>query len=224
MNGTVETHRSIRSRCNRFALRLWHFGRSLQRRNDVGANQKTVGCGPNKAVDTIHDSTVFGDQIPKVFQIGIALQHGRRQVSYQTEQGQDCSVKGARYQKVRPFLCPGTRDRKQRARNASTDHSLHRLVGRRRSCGGGYLAELRFSELSSHEVRTDIGERQTNPRPKDKDGATGDWQVDQCLWYQKSEFVKQITPHGCSYGEQSGRFHHRGTHGSYPHPKAGNVS
>jgi len=118
------------------------------------------------------------DQIPKVLQARISLEHACRQIPHQTQQRQQNPVDGPQHHPIRPFLYPSAKGGQSHAEGASANDSLHRLVGTGLPCGGADGAELCLAKASAGKVSSHVAEGDAEPRPEDEVGTGRDGELD----------------------------------------------
>mmetsp|Transcript_29093 Transcript_29093/g.84547 ORF Transcript_29093/g.84547 Transcript_29093/m.84547 type:complete len:311 (-) Transcript_29093:987-1919(-) len=164
---------------------------------------------------------MLGNEIAKVLDIGVALDHRCRQISKKPKYSQIDTVYRSSDVPVRPPLHPGSEGCEQGAYSTAAHDPLHRLVGTSRPSCGCDIAQLGFAIRSADKVGADIAEGERKPRPKDEDGTGGHGKVHE-LWkegWQRVSFLTEEGKEGLSKLGQAGRSQVTTSDSSNAHPK-----
>mmetsp|Transcript_29113 Transcript_29113/g.61808 ORF Transcript_29113/g.61808 Transcript_29113/m.61808 type:complete len:204 (-) Transcript_29113:271-882(-) len=152
--------------------------KSLQPRDHVPAHDPTVRRREDVAVHPIHDPPVLWNEIAKVLQPRVPLEHARRQVPHQSQQRQQYPVHRPEDHPVRPVLHPRPQCRQRHAKRAASNDALDRLVRARLPGGGADGAKLGLAELPPGEVAPHVAEGDADPGPEDEVGPGRDGESD----------------------------------------------
>mmetsp|Transcript_5299 Transcript_5299/g.11596 ORF Transcript_5299/g.11596 Transcript_5299/m.11596 type:complete len:130 (-) Transcript_5299:359-748(-) len=103
---TYKKNKPLHNQCSGSSSGSPTIRKPFQPRNHIPTHDPPIRRRKNITVHPIHNPPMFRNQIPKVLQPRISLEHACRQIAHQPQQRQRNSVDRAEHKPVRPFLYP----------------------------------------------------------------------------------------------------------------------
>mmetsp|Transcript_25086 Transcript_25086/g.47980 ORF Transcript_25086/g.47980 Transcript_25086/m.47980 type:complete len:347 (-) Transcript_25086:894-1934(-) len=196
----------------------------LQPRNHIPTHDPPIRRRKNITVHPIHNPPVFRNQIPKVLQTRIPLEHARRQIAHQPQQRQRNSVNRAQHKPVRPFLYPSAQCCQKHTKCTSADDALDRFIWTGLSCSGADGAELGFAKFTTSKVPPHVAEGYAEPRPEYEVSAGRNREMDGFGEEGGKFLLSEAVEEGFDERGEAGRLDNVSSEFSYANPKGWNVS